>query len=237
MTGSADGPGGIHVDPDRLVRTGLPEVVWADGKTDEQLAAAVVALLAETGSVLVSRLDPGRVEVVTAAAGGRLLAHDAQARVALAGSPFARAGTGDDGGRVVVVTAGAADAPAAAEASATASALGCRVRVFADRGVAGLHRLAEPVDAIRAWPADVAVVVAGTDGALASVVSGLVACPVIGLPTSTGYGHGGRGEAALASMLQACTGGLLVVNVDAGVPAGLSAARIARRAADARAGA
>jgi hypothetical protein len=214
---------GIRVDPDRLARTGLPEVVWAEGKSDDQLMAAVDDLRRRSGMALVSRLAAERAGSLA------LRSYDEVARVGLAGDPLPPCG-----GRIAIVTAGAADRPVAREAAAAASALGCDVRLDEDCGVAGLHRLAAPLAAIRDWPADVVVVVAGTDGALAGVVSGLVAAPVIAVPTSTGYGAGGRGEAALLTMLQACTGGVLVVNIDAGVPAGLSAARIARAAALAR---
>jgi NCAIR mutase (PurE)-related protein len=135
---------------------------------------------------------------------------------------------------VALLTAGASDAPAADEAAWVAREMGCRIVRADDVGVAGLHRLEMPLRALRDARADVIIVAAGMDGALPSVVSGLVDIPVIGLPTSIGYGAGGGGVAALLSMLQTCAPGLAVVNIDNGVGAGATAALIANRAAAAR---
>src|SRR6266536_1999608 len=138
------------------------------------------------------------------------------------------------GGQVGVITAGTSDLPVAEEAAVVAAEMGCRVRVAHDVGVAGLHRLAEPLRAMLAGGVDVIVVAAGMDGALPSVVAGLVDVPVIGVPTSIGYGLGGGGVAALLSMLQTCAPGLVVVNIDNGVGAGATAALFANRVAAAR---
>jgi NCAIR mutase (PurE)-related protein len=138
------------------------------------------------------------------------------------------------GGRVGLVTAGTSDVPVAEEAVAVAREMGCLVSTAYDVGVAGLHRLFGPLRAMLEDGLDAVVVAAGMDGALPSVVAGLVDAPVIGLPVSVGYGLGGRGEAALLSMLQTCAPGLVVVNVDNGVGAGATAGLIARRAALAR---
>jgi NCAIR mutase (PurE)-related protein len=133
-----------------------------------------------------------------------------------------------------MLTAGASDASAADEAAWVAREMGCRIVRADDVGVAGLHRLEAPLRDLRQQGADVVIVVAGMDGALPSVVSGLVDIPVIGLPTSIGYGLGGGGVAALLSMLQTCAPGLVVVNIDNGVGAGATAALIANRVAAAR---
>jgi hypothetical protein len=138
-------------------------------------------------------------------------------------------------GRVGVISAGTSDVPVAEEAAVIAAEMGCRIEVAYDVGVAGLHRLAEPLRRLKELQADAIVVAAGMDGALPSVMAGLVDVPVIGLPTSIGYGAGGRGVAALLSMLQSCAPGLLVVNIDNGIGAGASAALIANRMAAARA--
>jgi NCAIR mutase (PurE)-related protein len=127
------------------------------------------------------------------------------------------------------MTAGTSDWPPAAEAKAVVEAMGCRVVVYRDVGVAGIHRLVAPLEAVVRAEADVLIVAAGMDGVLPSVVSGLVDLPVIGLPTSTGYGVGGEGHGALTTMLQSCAPGIAVVNVDNGVGAGATAGRIARR--------
>jgi NCAIR mutase (PurE)-related protein len=138
------------------------------------------------------------------------------------------------GGHVGVISAGTSDIPVAAEAALVAKEMGCRVTCIYDVGVAGLHRLIEPLRNLLSNDVDVIIVAAGMDGALPSVVAGIVPVPVIGLPTSIGYGFGGNGIAALLSMLQTCAPGLSVVNIDNGVGAGITAALIANRVAQAR---
>jgi len=132
------------------------------------------------------------------------------------------------GGRVGILTAGTSDIPVAEEARVTAEVLGCQVRTAYDIGVAGIHRMAPVIRRMAEWKADVLIVAAGREGALSTLVSALVDIPVIGLPISTGYGHGGNGETALSAMLQSCSP-LVVVNIDAGFVAGAAAARFARR--------
>jgi pyridinium-3,5-biscarboxylic acid mononucleotide synthase len=223
----------VQVDPHRQARKGVPEVVYAAGKPPALTVAAVVALLARqpSGRVLVSRASaevadrlraelPPRTSLQVAPSGPTLLVCRADAE------PLARTG-----GVVGLLTAGASDAPIADEAAWVAAEMGCEVVRADDVGVAGLHRLAEPLRRLAGAAADVVIVAAGMDGALPSVVAGLVDVPVIGLPTSIGYGLGGAGVAALLSMLQTCAPGLTVVNIDNGVGAGASAALIANRAA------
>src|SRR6202040_2119303 len=137
-------------------------------------------------------------------------------------------------GKVGILTAGTSDLPAAEEAQMVVEACGVKVRLDADLGVAGLHRFVGPLAATLEWGADVIIVAAGMDGVLPGLVAGLIAIPVIGLPVSTGYGRGGAGEAALTTMLQSCSTGLVVVNIDNGVGAGAAAVLIAARAAAAR---
>ncbi len=144
---------------------------------------------------------------------------------------YARSSTG---GRVGIISAGTSDIPAAEEAALIAEEMGCDVTCIYDVGVAGLHRLIEPLRNLLISGVDAIVVAAGMDGALPSVVAGLVPVPVIGLPTSIGYGMGGKGVAALLSMLQTCAPGLSVVNIDNGVGAGSTAALIANQVAQAR---
>jgi len=227
----------VHVDPNRQARKGVPEIVYAAGKPPQLTLRAVRELVARTasGRVLVSRgdretigllrdaLGPVGVQVVEAPSAATILVSRADSAPPV-----------QTGGVVGLLTAGASDAPAADEAAWVAQEMGCRVVRADDVGVAGLHRLEAPLRALRAEGADVAIVVAGMDGALPSVVSGLVDFPVIGLPTSVGYGLGGGGVAALLSMLQTCAPGLVVVNIDNGVGAGATAALIANRVAAAR---
>ena len=133
-----------------------------------------------------------------------------------------------------MISAGTSDIPVAEEAALMAEEMGCEVTCIYDVGVAGLHRLVAPLRELITRGTDAIIVAAGMDGALPSVVAGLVAVPVIGLPTSIGYGLGGKGVAALLAMLQTCAPGLTVVNIDNGVGAGITAAMIANRVAEAR---
>lgn len=221
-----------RLDAYRDLRKGVPEVIYAAHKTDEDLEAIVARYLEERGYALVTRLEPDRAE--------RLRQTIAEmpgiAEVRLAYQPGARTLAGyapsyeapKERGCVGLLTAGTSDIPVAEEAALVITHMGCRVERGYDAGVAGLHRLAEPLTRMLEAGADVLVVVAGMEGALPSVVAGLVDTPVIGVPTSTGYGLGGDGTAALYSMLQSCSPGLVVVNIDNGVGAGAAAALIAR---------
>jgi NCAIR mutase (PurE)-related protein len=206
------------LDVDRERRQGLPEVVFAPGKTAAQIVAIVGELLAHsTGAVLVTRVAPDVAETVSAGVlGGR---YDEGAQL-LSWRPA------DPGPlTVAVVTAGTADGPVAAEAVAVAAAIGLRTELIADVGVAGLHRLLERLPDISA--ADIVIVIAGMEGALASVVGGLVAAPVVAVPTSTGYGAALDGVTALLAMLSSCAAGITVVNIDSGFGAAMAAHRLA----------
>jgi pyridinium-3,5-biscarboxylic acid mononucleotide synthase len=234
--GAVLGVAPVRVDPQRQSRKGVPEVVYAAGKAPHVSLTAVRQLLERTasGRVLVSRASAETVDLLRSElepAGATILATSG-GTVAVARKD-ARAPV-ETGGIVAVLTAGASDAPVADEAAWVAREMGCRIVRADDVGVAGLHRLEAPLRALREQHADVVIVVAGMDGALPSVVSGLVDVPVIGLPTSIGYGLGGGGVAALLSMLQTCAPGLVVVNIDNGIGAGASAALIANRVAAAR---
>lgn len=215
------------LDLARAERTGMPEVILAEGKLDEHLAKISKAFAEANGRALVSRLDPSRLGLF-ADLGLETRYHE-DARILVLAKPGASAPR--TGGRVLVMAAGTADIPVAEEARIMAEELGCETRVAYDVGVAGIHRLFPELD--KAQWADVVIVAAGREGALATVVAGLVDRPVIGLPVSVGYGMGGRGEAALLSMLQACSP-LTLVNIDAGTVAGMCAAQIANRVAQAR---
>jgi NCAIR mutase (PurE)-related protein len=215
--------GFARLDVHRGLRTGDPEVVYGAGKTPEQIVALLRALAAAPGDrpALVTRLDPERIAAVRAAFPGARV--DPVAGCALVGEPPAPAGA------VLVVSAGTSDEPVAAEAAITAEAYGAGVERIVDVGVAGLHRLLAVRE--RLATADCLVVVAGMEGALPSVVGGLVGTPVVAVPTSVGYGTGQGGLAALAGMLNSCSPGLVVTNIDNGYGAGVFAARVARRVA------
>ncbi len=219
---------GVWIDPGREERAGVPEVILAEGKSDEQLETSVRLLLESRGRVLVSRISPERWALLRSRFPG------VETRMGARTGVLWRQGVlpQPTGGRVGVLTAGAADLPAAEEAAFVAEELGCAVRLVADVGVAGLHRLVPALaELVLEWDADVLIVAAGMDGVLPTVVAGLVDVPVIGLPTPIGYGFAGGGVAALQSMLQTCAPGLVVVNIDNGVGAGTAAAKIANRCA------
>lgn len=218
MTGFAD-LGFARVDTDRESRQGLPEVVYAPGKRPEEISGIVTALLDRThGPVLVTRVEPEVAEQV--AVDGATYHEQARLLVWRPAPPGAF--------RVCVVTAGTADGPVAAEADAVATAVGLRTRLVRDIGVAGIHRLLAARDELA--DADAVIVVAGMEGALASAVGGLVACPVIAVPTSTGYGAALEGVTALLAMLTSCAAGLTVVNIDSGFAAAMAAHRLAHTA-------
>jgi len=217
--------GFARIDNHRELRQGAPEAVLGEGKEPAEIEAIVAAMLADgAGSVLVTRADAPARAAVRRAAPDAL--EDERARLAWVarGVPAAR-------GAVAIVSGGTADGPVVTETRVRAELLGTGVAVHQDVGVAGLHRLAVAVDDLER--ADCVVVVAGQDAALASVVGGLVAAPVIAVPTSTGYGAALGGVTALLSMLCSCAAGVAVVNIDDGLGAGTIAARIARSAAGA----
>ena len=215
--------GFARLDTDRAARTGDPEVVYGGGKTPEQVVAALDALHRRhpERAVLATRLTDEVRALVRSE-----LAHavvDDVARAAYVGPlPETR-------GLVTVVAAGTSDAPVAAEAALTARVHGSGAERVDDVGVAGIHRLLAARDRLEA--ADCLVVVAGMEGALPSVVGGLTGVPLVAVPTSTGYGTGAGGLAALLSMLNSCSPGVVVVNIDNGYGAGVHAARVARRSA------
>ncbi len=218
------------IDLGRLQRRGFPEIILAEGKSIDTIGKIVLAAIQKTNAVLVSRLRELDAKVLQDKIQGEYVAtYNADARLLV----IRRKGSAPPSiyGRVGILTAGTSDVPIAEEAEVVLSELGCNVIKAVDVGVAGLHRLVKPLKEMIAADVDVLIVVAGREGALPGVVASLVDVPVIAVPTSVGYGHGGHGEAALASMLQACSLGMTVVNIDAGLAAGISAFMIARRAA------
>jgi len=221
----------IQLDIDRRRRCGFPEVVYGEGKTIESLQRVFLAMIERGIDVLATRISPEQAEV--------LLQNFPQGRYNPVGRTFRipvpdRGQSSEPSGRVTIVTAGTTDLPVAEEARETAEWTGAQVRMIQDVGVAGPHRLQANLHLLE--DADAVVVVAGMEGALPSVVGGYVSCPVIGVPTSVGYGASFRGVAALLSMLNSCAANVSVVNIDAGFKGGYIAGLIARNAAKARAG-
>ncbi|GAA0558867.1 nickel pincer cofactor biosynthesis protein LarB [Paractinoplanes ferrugineus] len=208
----------LRLDPERFRRTGIAEAVYAPGKSPEQCAAAVAGLLAggPAGPVLLTRAAPEQVEAARERNPGATETAAGLVWHALPPAP----------GTVLVLTAGTGDLPVAREAVAVLAAYGHDSTLVADVGVAGLHRVL--AQRRRLAEADVVIVVAGMEGALASVAAGLTGAPVIAVPTSTGYGSGLEGVTALLAMTASCSPGVTVVGIDNGFGAGCAAVRTLR---------
>lgn len=219
--------GFARVDHHRALRKGFPEVILGEGKKPEQVVTIARRLLAHSDCLLITRVGEDCYRALEEAvpeavyhAQARAISVDRQPKAKLPG--------------VSVLCAGTADLAVAEEAAVTAEVMGCQVERAYDVGVAGLHRLLDKLEVLRA--ANAIVVVAGMEGALPSVVAGLVAAPVIAVPTSTGYGASFGGLAPLLTMLNACSPGVAVVNIDNGFGAGYLAAIINRQAWEGREG-
>lgn len=221
--------GFARVDFDRHRRRGLPEVIYCAGKTPAQVIAIVAAMKAAGQNVLGTRVSPELFAAV-AAAHPEAVHHETARALTVDVAPLPPAVGG-----VCIVAAGTSDLPVAEEAALTAGRMGARVERLYDVGVAGLHRLLPHLDKLRA--ARAVVVVAGMEGALPSVVGGLIDRPIVAVPTSVGYGAHLQGFTALLAMLNSCVPGISVVNIDNGFGAGVSAALINRVAEERAAGA
>jgi NCAIR mutase (PurE)-related protein len=218
------------LDGNRELRKGVPEIVLAEGKTPSDVVEICELMLANNGRVIVSRCTKEHFQAIKAISADELqLEINEKARiVVLKKKSYA---VNSSGGRIGVITAGTSDIPVAEEAKIVAQEMGCTVYSTYDVGVAGIHRLLEPLKEVIEKDVDVVIVVAGREGALPSVVAGIVDFPVIAVPTSNSYGFGEKGLSTLMAMLQSCSLGLAVVNIDGGVAAGAIAALIANRAA------
>ena len=209
-----------RLDFSRKARTGFGETVFGAGKTPEQLADIFSAFAEKRLPVLATRVTKEQADAVVAA--GLKVRYDSAGRLLVLSGKANRLA-----GRVAVLTGGTADIPVAEECAGTIEFFGGKVDRFFDVGVAGLHRLLGVIEDVR--KADVVVAVAGMEGALPSVVSGLVASPVVAVPTSVGYGAGAGGVAAALAMLNSCAEGVSVVNIDNGFGAAVVACRMLRR--------
>ncbi|MFH1448517.1 MAG: nickel pincer cofactor biosynthesis protein LarB [Candidatus Micrarchaeota archaeon] len=207
--------GVAKLDTNRLLRTGIPEVIFSPGKNNSQLER-----IGENskGVTVFSRLSSPQAEFLKERFRGT---YNEQARAFVIGKLIKKGGT------VGIISAGTSDIPVAEESRVMAEVMGCQTIVSYDAGVAGIHRLF-PILKKMIGKADAIIVIAGREGTLPSIVAGLVEVPVIGVPTSIGYGYGGNGEAALKSMLQSCSF-IVTVNIDNGIGAGAFAALIARK--------
>jgi NCAIR mutase (PurE)-related protein len=213
--------GFANVDLHRRDRCGFPEVIFCEGKTSEWVEGVIRRLAEAKQDCLATRVSAEQAEHLAA----RFPTAEQDRLARTFWLPVAKSTPAS--GTVVVITAGTSDLPVAREAVVTARAMGAQVSLLADVGVAGIHRLLRHRDQFAS--ADVIVVVAGMDGALPSVVGGLVDCPVIAVPTSIGYGAAFNGLAPLLTMLNSCSAGVVVVNIDSGFKGGYVAAMIARK--------
>jgi NCAIR mutase (PurE)-related protein len=207
------------IDHHRALRQGFPEVIFGEGKTDDQIVAIAQRIAEHGNGVLATRVSASAAKAVQGALPGAEWN-------ALGRTVYVRGNSAVpvSKGTVLIVTAGTSDLPVAEEAAVTAGAAGCAVARLTDVGVAGIHRILSKRSELT--DAAVVIVVAGMDGALPSVVGGLVRVPVIAVPTSVGYGASFQGIAALLTMLNSCASGITVVNIDNGFGAAMAAARI-----------
>lgn len=210
--------GFAKVDTHRALRKGFPEVVFGAGKTPEQVLKITSKLMEREERVLVTRITPEHARLLKKSF--RRAVHHELARCAT----IEKTAAGKRSGTIVVACAGTSDLPIAEEAAVTAEIMGNHVERISDIGVAGVHRLFGRLETIQS--ANVVIVVAGMEGALPSVVAGLVSKPVIAVPTSVGYGASFGGLAALLGMLNSCSSGITVVNIDNGFGAGFAASQI-----------
>lgn len=220
-----------QIDIGRKYRKGIPEVIFAERKQADEVKKIIAKVLQKSDSVLVSRIPSEYFErIIRFARKSKWKIRRGKNTTTL----LIYKKLGSSGGKVGIITAGTSDIGVAEEARLTCEAMRCTCICSYDVGIAGLHRMFPIVKKLIQEDVDAIVVAAGMEGALASVVSSLVDVPVVGLPTSVGYGYGEKGVAALASMLQSCSLGLSVVNIDNGIGAGAVASNIANRAKSAR---
>jgi NCAIR mutase (PurE)-related protein len=212
--------GFAHVDHHRQIRCGFPEVIYCPGKTTEQILQIFEKLAARKHNVLATRAEPEVFDALADTGKFPKARYEKDAKAIVLEQEKCK----KPKGFIAIVTAGTADVPVAAEAKVTAEIMGNNVEYVCDVGVAGIHRLLKHTQVLQ--KANVIVVVAGMEGALASVVGGLVDCPVIAVPTSVGYGASFGGVAALLTMLNSCASGVSVVNIDNGFAAGYIASLI-----------
>ena len=218
-----------RLDTARHLRTGIPEVIFAENKEDEDLLK-IILYCAHIGHVMVTRLTGDRYELIKPKIevikdNGLKFEYNRKARVLVIKNREI-----EKKGKIGILTAGTSDIPVAEEARITAEEMGCEVLTAYDAGVAGMHRIFPPLKQMLEEDVKALIVVAGMEGALPSVVAGLVDVPVIGVPTSIGYGVGAGGFTALYAMLQSCAPGIAVVNIDNGFGAGVFAVKLTRQA-------
>jgi len=228
LNGIEEVEGLAKIDVSRQLRKGVPEIILAEGKLPEHTAKIAVRALARNGSVIISRIsDADDKAIRKGLPKGVSIEKSALARIIVLRKGPKKKVTN---GKVGIITAGTSDMAVAEEAKVILREMGCKAVCTYDVGVAGIHRLFPSIKMMIEEDVDAIIAVAGREGAMPTIIAGLVDIPVIGVPTSVGYGFGDKGIAALQSMLQACSLGVATVNIDSGVAAGVIAGLIARRA-------
>jgi len=221
----------VTLDIQREMRAGIPEVVWSEGKTPAKVVEIASALLEREGRAIISRVSEEQIDALKDGLSDECeFRVNEKARIIVARRQGFRSPR--LGRKIGVMTAGTSDVTLAEEARVIAEEMGCDVLTTYDVGIAGFHRHIKPLKRMVEEGVDAIVVVAGMEGALPSVIASLVDVPVIGVPSSVGYGFGAGGVGALTTMLQSCSPGLCVVNIDNGFGAGAFAALVAKRVAE-----
>jgi NCAIR mutase (PurE)-related protein len=219
------------IDCKREYRKGIPEIILAENKTVQDTVEIAMKMVEANGRVIVSRCTPQHIEALKPVVPTIEVVCEVNQRARMVVIKKKGYTIADLGGRIGLLTAGTSDISVAEEAKVIAEEMGCSVYTGYDLGVAGIHRLLEPLKDLIIKDVDVLIVVAGREGALPSVVAGMVDVPVIAVPTSNSYGFGGKGVTTLMAMLQSCSLGIATVNIDSGIAAGAIATLIANRAA------
>jgi NCAIR mutase (PurE)-related protein len=220
----------VRMDSGRSVRKGVPEIIFTENKSPDMVLQIVTTLMESNEAILLSRVLDKHLSLLKDSLENKfnfiIPTNHEPYTVTITKKSYTLKRSSS---KIGILTAGSSDIPIAEEAAAIARLMGVEVISFHDVGVAGVHRLFEPLKDLMEKKVKCIVVAAGMEGALPTVVSGLVDIPVIGVPTSIGYGYGGKGEGALMTMLQSCSPGLVVVNIDNGINAGATAALIAKQ--------
>jgi NCAIR mutase (PurE)-related protein len=218
------------IDCNREYRKGVPEIILAENKTVQDTVEIAIKMFQTSGRVIISRCTPQHIDALQAAVPTDAVCQVNQ-KAKMVNIKNKNYTITHSGGKIGLLTAGTSDISVAEEAKTIAEEMGCTVYTGYDLGVAGIHRLLEPLKELIIKDVDVLVIVAGREGALPSVIAGMVNVPVIAVPTSNSYGFGEKGISTLMAMLQSCSLGIAVVNIDSGVAAGAIATLIANRAA------
>ena len=213
------------LDTGRAHRKGVPEIILAEGKSPDQVVKIAKNMFSTSGHVIISRTNKSHLTAISKSFPKKHIRKNTLANTVVLSTKKQT----PIHGHVAIITAGTADIPVAEEAKVILDEVGCKNTTYYDVGVAGIHRLFSSLSSVIQDDVDVIIAVAGREGAMASIIAGLVDIPVIGVPTSIGYGYGDKGTAALMSMLQSCALGIATVNIDSGIAAGVLASIIVKK--------